>query len=149
MTRRPPEAAAVAITLSTTFTDNLLGTGTLGVANQLGGGTLVLWASGGTPPAGPNETATGTTLATFTFSAAGSQGTPAAGSMTLAFAATTVVASGTGNADYFRVNASGGVALIQGSVATSGSDWNLSSVAVTAGDNITITGTPAISWVVS
>lgn len=139
----------MAILLSTTFTDNLLGTGTNGVANQFGGGTLILWASGGTPPAGPNETATGTTLATFSLSAAGSQGTPAAGSMTLAFAATTVVATGTGTADYFRVNASGGAALLQGSVATSGADWNLSSVSVTAGDNISITGTPAISWVVS
>lgn len=139
----------MAITLSTTFTDNLLGTGTEGVATQLGGGTLVLYASGGSPPAGPNEAATGTVLATFTFSAAGSQGTPAAGSMTLAFAATTVTAGATGTADYFRVINSGSVALIQGSVGTSGADWNLSSTSITNGDNVSITGTPTISWVVS
>lgn len=145
----PPPEAAVAITLSNTFTDNLLGTGTLGVANQIGGGTLVVYASGGTPPAGPNEAATGTVLATFTFSAAGSQGTPAAGSMTLAFAATTVVAGNTGTADYFRVISSGSVALIQGSIAVSGGDWNLSSTSITTGDNVSITGTPTISWVVS
>lgn len=139
----------MAITLSSTFSNNLLGTGTQGVANQIGGGTLVLYASGGSPPAGPNEAATGTVLATFTFSAAGSQGTPSAGSMTVAFAATTVVASGTGTADYFRVNNSGSAALIQGSVGVSGSDWNLTSPAITSGDNVTITGTPSISWVVS
>lgn len=139
----------MAITLSSTFSNNLLGTGTQGVANQIGGGTLVLYASGGSPPAGPNEAATGTVLATFTFSAAGSQGTPSAGSMTVAFAATTVVATGTGTADYFRVNNSGSAALIQGSVGVSGSDWNLTSPAITSGDNVTITGTPSISWVVS
>jgi hypothetical protein len=141
----------VAITLSTTFTDNLLGTGTQGVATQIGGGTLTLWASGGSPPAGPNEATVGTLLATFNISAAGSQGVPSAGSMTLAFAATTVTASGgaASTADYFRINSSGAVALIQGSVGTSGADWNLSSVTVTAGDNISITGTPSISWVVS
>lgn len=141
----------MAITLSTTFTDNLLGTGTQGVATQLGGGTLLLYASGGSPPPGPNEATTGTLLATFNFSAAGSQGTPAAGSMTLVFAATTVTASGGAGstADYFRINTSGAVALIQGSVGTSGADWNLSSVSVTSGDSITITGTPTISWIVS
>lgn len=139
----------MAITLSTTFSNNLLGTGTQGVANQIGGGTLILWASGGSPPAGPNEATVGTTLATFTFAVAGSQGTPSGGSMTVVFSATTVVATGTGTADYFRVNASGGGALIQGSVGVSGSDWNLTSPAITTGDNVTITGTPSISWVVS
>lgn len=139
----------MAITLSTTFTNNLLGTGTQGVATQIGSGTLVLYASGGTPPPGPNEAVVGTALATFSFSAAASQGTPSAGSMTLAFAATTVTATGTGTADYFRIISSGSAALIQGSVGTSGADWNLSSVSVTSGDSIQITGTPSISWIVS
>lgn len=139
----------MAITLSTTFTDNLLGTGTEGVATQIGGGTLVLYASGSIPPAGPNEAPAGTVLATFTFSAAGSQGTPASGSMTLSFAATTVTAAGTGTADYFRILNPGSTALIQGSVSTSGADWNLSSVSITSGDSVAVTGTPAISWVIS
>lgn len=137
------------ITLSNTFTDNLLGTGTEGVATQIGGGTLVLYASGGSPPAGPNEAAVGTVLATFTFSAAASQGVPAAGSMTLSFAATTVTATGTGTADYFRVISSGAVALIQGSVGTAGADWDLSNTVITAGDSVQITGTPSFSWVTS
>jgi hypothetical protein len=139
----------MAITLSTTFTDNLLGTGTEGVATQIGSGTLVLYASGGSPPAGPNEGPTGTVLATFTFSAAGSQGSPSGGSMTIVFTATTVTATGSGTADYFRILNSGSTALIQGAVSTTGADWNLSSTTVNNGDNVAITGTPSISWVVS
>jgi hypothetical protein len=139
----------MAITLSTTFTDNLLGTGTEGVATQIGSGTLVLYASGSSPPAGPNESATGTVLATFTFSSAGSQGSPSGGSMTIVFAATTVTATGSGTADYFRILNSGSTALIQGLVNTTGADWNLSSTTVSNGDNVSITGTPSISWVVT
>jgi hypothetical protein len=139
----------MAITLSTTFTDNLLGTGTEGVATQIGAGTLVLYASGGSPPAGPNESPVGTVLATFTFNSAGSQGSPSGGSMTLSFSATTVTASGSGTADYFRILNSGSTALIQGSVGVSGADWDLSSTTVNNGDNVSITGTPTISWVVT
>jgi hypothetical protein len=139
----------VAITLSTTFTNNLLGTGTQGVATQIGAGTLILYGSGGSPPAGPNEAPVGTVLATFTFSAAGSQGAPAAGSMTIVFASTTVTATGNGTADYFRVLNSGAVALIQGSVSSGAADWTLSSTGILIGDNVSITGTPTISWIVT
>lgn len=138
----------MAITLSNTFTNNLLGTGTQGVATQIGGGTLIVYS--GTPPAGPNEALSGNTaLATFTFNAAGSQGTPSAGVMNLSFAATTVTASASGTATFFRIANSGTTALIQGTVGTSGSDFNLSSVNITSGDNVTITGTPTISWPVT
>lgn len=136
------------ILLSSTFTDNLLGTGTEGVATQIGGGTLIVYS--GTAPAGPNEALSGNTaLATFTFSAAGSQGSPSAGSMNLAFAATTVTAAASATATFFRIANSGATALIQGTVATSGGDFNLSSTAITSGDNVTITGTPTISWTVN
>lgn len=144
------------ILLSSTFTDNLLGTGTEGVATQIGGGTLVVWANSGSNPAGPNESTNGTALATFTFAAAGSQGSPSAGVMNLQFSAGSgtatnpiVTASASGTAAYFRINASGGTALIQGTVGTSGADFNLSSVAITSGDNVSITGTPSISWPVN
>jgi hypothetical protein len=138
----------MAILLSTTFTDNLLGTGTEGVAVQVGGGTLVVYS--GTAPAGPNEGLSGNTaLATFTFSASGSQGSPAGGVMDLVFAATTVTAAATGTATFFRVISSGATALFQGTVGVSGADFNLSSTTVTSGDNVTITGTPTISWPVN
>lgn len=137
------------ITLSNTFTDNLLGHGDVTVADQIGGGTLVVYASGGSPPAGPNESATGTVIATFTFSAGSAQGSPSGGSMNLAFANQTVVAGNSGTADYFRIINSGSVALIQGSVGISAADWVLSSVSVTSGDNVTITGTGTIAWTTS
>ena len=142
----------MAITLSNAFTDNLLWTGTQGVATQIGGGTLVVFASGGSPPPGPNEVATGTTLATFTFSSAALQNggsAPTAGSINLVFSNQTVTAGASGTADYFRVISSGAVALIQGTVGTSGADWNLSSTTITTGDQVSITGTATISWVTS
>lgn len=139
----------MAITLSNTFTDNLLlGSSAVGVDQQIGGGTLVVYS--GTAPAGPNEALSGNTvLATFTFSAAGSQGAPAGGSVNLSFVATTVTASASGTATFFRILDSSGNALIQGSVGTSGADWNLSSTAITSGDNVSITGTPSIAFPVN
>lgn len=138
----------MAILLSSVFADNLLKHSGTAVADAIGGGTLVIYS--GTAPAGPNEALSGNTaLATFTFSAAASQGSPSAGSMTLAFSATTVSASATGTATFFRVIDSSSNVLIQGTVGTSGSDWNLSSTAITSGDNVQITGTPTISWVVT
>lgn len=143
-----PTGEPVAITLSNTFANALLGAGgTDSVADQIGGGTLVIYA--GAAPPGPNEAPSGNTvLATFTFSAAGAQGTPASGSMNLSFVALTVAASGTGTATFYRVINSSGTALIQGSITATGGggDWQLSSTAITANDNITITGTPTMSW---
>jgi hypothetical protein len=139
----------VTISISTTFADNLLGTGTDGVATQIGGGLLVMYASGGSPPAGPNEPFVGSTIATFTFSAAGSQGSPSGGVMDVTFASTVETAINTGTADYFRVINSSNIPLVQGSVGTSNTDWNLSSVSITSGDSVTITGTPTILWTVS
>lgn len=139
----------MAITLSNTFANALLGTSTTaGVAEQIGGGTLVIYGVGTGTPAGPNEALlSNAVLATFTLSAAGSQGAPSAGVMNLAFTALTVSVAATDTATFFRIKNSGGAALIQGSVGTSGADWNLSSVAFGSGDNVTITGTPTISWV--
>ena len=135
----------MSITLSNTFADNLLGTGTDGVASQIGGGALIIYS--GTPPAGPNESLAGNTvLATFTFSSSGSQGGPFGGVMNLAFVAATVTAAATGTATFFRIADTGPNALIQGTVGTSGADFNLSSTAISMGDNVTITGTPTIAW---
>lgn len=142
----------MAIQLSTTFANALLAhdavAGQSAVADQLGGGTLVAYS--GTPPAGPNEALSGNTvLATFTFSAGSAQGSPSAGSMTLAFSATTVTAAATGTATFFRVISSAPAALVQGTIGTSGADWNLNSTSITSGDNVAITGTPSIAWAVA
>ena len=140
------------ILLSTTFTDLLLGyessAHTASVADQFGGGTLVVYS--GTAPTGPNEALSGNTaLATWTFAAASSWSASAGGSQNLDIPTLTVTAAATGTATFFRVLNSGGTALIQGTVATSGGDFNLSSTSITSGDNVTITGTPSIAWTVT
>jgi hypothetical protein len=136
----------VAILLSNTFVNALLQHSGTSVADQLGAGTMVAYA--GTPPAGPNEALSGNTvLATFAFSAAASWGSPASGVITLAFTATTVNATATGSATFFRMINSGAAALMQGTVAQgSGGDWNLNTVNMTTGDLVAITGTPTIAW---
>lgn len=141
----------MALGLSTTFVNTLLGTGTTaGVPEQFGGGTLVLYS--GTAPAGPNEALSGdTVLATFTFSAAGSWSAPSAGVLNMALAATTVTAAATGTASFFRILNSSGTALIQGTVTATGGggDITISSTSITSGDGVSITGTPTISWAVA
>jgi hypothetical protein len=145
------------ITLSSTFTDTLLEHSGTSLLDQILGGTLVIWANSGSNPAGPNESTNGTALATFTFdSTATDYSAPSGGVLNLKFSAGSgtatnpiVTASASGTAAYFRINTSGGTALIQGTVGTSGADFNLSSVAITSGDNVSITGTPSISWPVN
>lgn len=135
----------MAILLSSTFTNALLQHSGTSVADQFGGGTLVVYS--GTPPTGPNESLSGNTvLATFSFQAAASWGAPSTGVENLAFVAQTVTASASGTATFFRILNSGGSALLQGTVGASGADFNLSSVSITSGDNVAITGTPTIAW---
>lgn len=139
----------MAILLSTTFANALEQHSGTTVADQLGGGTLVLYS--GTPPAGPNEALSGNTvLATFTFQAAASWSAPSGGALNLPLAATTVNASATGTATFFRMVSSGAAALIQGTAAApSGGDWNFNTVTFTTGDLIAVTGTPSIAWPVT
>jgi len=140
----------VAILLSTTFTNALLGydssAHTSSVVDQFAGGTLVVYS--GTPPAGPNEGLSGNTaLATFSFvTPASSWASPATGVQNLDFVSQTVTASATGTGTFFRILNSSSAALLQGTVAASGGDFNLSSVSITSGDNVAITGTPTIAW---
>lgn len=133
------------ILMGSTFANALLQHTGTSVADQLGAGTLVGYS--GTAPAGPNEALSGNTvLFTFTFGSAAAQGTPSGGTMTLALSASTVSAAATGTATFFRIISSGSTALVQGTISTAGADWNLSSTSITSGDNVTITGTPSISW---
>lgn len=137
----------MAILLSNTFANALLQHSGTAVIDQLGGGSLVLYA--GTPPAGPNEALSGNTvLGTWAFLAAASWSAPGGGSVNLAFSATTVTATANGVGTFFRMLSSGAAALVQGTVAQgSGGDWNLNNTQVTLGDNLTVTGTPTIAWI--
>jgi len=133
------------ILLSNTFANALLQHSGTSLADQFGGGTLVVYS--GTPPTGPNESLSGNTvLATFTFAAGTAWSAPSVGVQNLDFVAQTVTAVATGTATFFRILNSGAVALLQGTVGTSGADFNISSTAITSGDNVAITGTPTIAW---
>lgn len=78
-----------------------------------------------------------TVLVTFELSASG--GTISGDTWTFVFNNDTVAATITGTADGARVRTSGGVVGITGlTVGTSGSDINLDSVGINAGQNITL-----------
>jgi hypothetical protein len=85
------------------------------------------------------QTAADATLATFTLTNPG--GTIAgAGVWTLAFAAGTVSASGTGVAAKAVIRNSGGTARITGlTVGTSGTDIILDNTSINSGQNVTLT----------
>ena len=137
----------MAITLSTSFANALLQHTGTSLADQLGGGSLVIYS--GTPPAGPNEAlSANTVLATFTFAAAASWAAPSGGVETLDIPVLTVTAAATGTATFFRLLGSADTTTgrVQGTVGTSGADFNLSSTAITSGDNVTINPTPTISF---
>jgi len=109
-------------------------------------GTLVIYASGGTPPIDPDVGFSGqTTLATFTFSATAFTQAAATGSFpnktkvaTASFSASTVTAAASGTADSFGLYSSTPTLLATGTVGTSGADINFNSVAFSSGANITL-----------
>lgn len=80
----------------------------------------------GTKPATPETAVTGTLLATITISGSF---TASGGSITAADPAS-VTPAASGTAGYFRVATSGGTAILDGTVGTSGADMNLSSTAI-------------------
>lgn len=87
---------------------------------------------------GTLEIRSGTTvLATFGLSASG--GTISGGTWTLVFDNSTVSASATGTADNAVIKNSGGTANLTGlTVGLTGSDINLSAVAISSGQNVTL-----------
>lgn len=145
----------MAIQLGTHFASQVLAhDGTAGqsaVADLIGGGTLVIYS--GTEPATVDTALSGNTaLATFTFSAGSSQGSVTSGALSLVFSNQTVTAANSGTATFFRIITSASftpaasTAVIQGTISTSGADFNLSSTTITSGDNVTITGTATIAF---
>lgn len=83
-------------------------------------------------------TAADAVLATFGLSVSG--GSIAGAVWTLAFDASSVTASASGTAAKAQIKTSGGTANITGlTVGTSGADINLSAVAITSGQTITLT----------
>lgn len=95
----------------------------------------------GSKPATPETAASGTLLATVAIS--GSFTSATNGTLTAADPASVTVAA-TGTAGYFRVKTSGGTAVLDGTVGTSGADMNLSSVSLIAGGSVDL-GIPTLN----
>lgn len=111
-------------------------------AAQVDAGTAaVIEIRTGSQP-GPGETATGTLLATLTMSAT-AFGSPADENPGASITADTITddssADATGTAGHFRVlTQSGGTAISEGSVGTSGADLNMNTLSITAGSTVSI-----------
>lgn len=93
-------------------------------------------------PAGPGAAAGGSLLASVTI-ASWTAASPSAGQITGSNPAA-VAASGTGTAGHFRVQTSGGTAVLEGTVGTSGADLILDVVSIIAGGNVDL-GAPVIT----
>ncbi len=94
----------------------------------------------GAKPATPETAASGTLLATVAISGSF---TSSGGVLTAADPAAATVAA-TGTAGHFRLKKSGGTAVLDGTVGTSGADMNLSSTSLIAGGTVDL-GVPSIT----
>jgi hypothetical protein len=94
------------------------------------------------PAPGPGAAAGGTLLASVTI-ASWTAATPTAGQVTGSDPAS-VTASATGTAAHFRLQTSGGTAILEGSVGTSGADLNLSDVSIISGGSVDL-GAPVFT----
>lgn len=91
----------------------------------------------GTAPANVATAPTGTLLVQFAGNAGGF-GTVSNGVLT-ASAVAGVNASATGTAGYFRINTSGGTAVVQGTVGTSSADMIVTNTSINSGQACTLT----------
>jgi hypothetical protein len=94
----------------------------------------------GSKPATPETTVTGTLLATVTISGSF---TSSGGVLTAADPASVSVVA-TGTAGYFRLKKSGGTAVMDGTVGTSGADMNLTTTSLVSGGTVDL-GVPSIT----
>jgi hypothetical protein len=92
----------------------------------------------GTQPAGPGtavstQTLLGTLTCASPFGSAASSGVVTAGSITQDSAA-----DATGTASWYRLTTSGGTAIIDGTIGTSGADLNLNTTSIVIGGPISV-----------
>jgi len=125
---------AAAKALADTFDDQV----------NIGSTASVIDIRSGAQPADPDTAATGTLLATLTFSdpafGAASDGNPG-GLLTASAITDDSSADATNTAGHFRIRATGTGAddVADGSVGTSGADLNFNTVAITSGSTVSIT----------
>lgn len=106
-----------------------------------GAGAGTIQIRSGSQPADPDTAASGTLLATLTFSdpAFGAAADAAPGATATASAITAdSSADATGTAGYFRVLDSDSNVICDGEIGTSGADLNLNTTSITSGDNVAI-----------
>lgn len=113
------------------------------LGSQIDAGTAAVFRIlSGTAPTNVEDAETGTLLATLTCSATALSGlsdlNPGARA-TFAAITSDSSADATGTAGYFRLlTQTGGTAVAQGSISTSGADMNFNTVAFTAGSTISL-----------
>lgn len=110
------------------------------LVSALGSNSVIQIRTGS--PAGPGSAAGGTLLASVTI-ASWTAAVPAAGQVTGSNPAA-VSATGTGTAGHFRIQTSGGTAIMEGTVGTSGADLILDNVSIITGGSIDL-GAPVIT----
>lgn len=110
------------------------------------GANAVIEIRTGTKPATPETAASGTLLASVTI-ASWTAATGGTGTVTGSNPAAVTVAA-TGTAGHFRAKQSGGTAVIDGTVGTSGADLNLDSVSLVSGGSLDL-GAPVFTYPVT
>lgn len=101
------------------------------------GSSALLRIYDGTRPANPG-TAVTTQVLLAELTCAATLGTTTGGVLTFG-SITQDSANATGTASWFRLVTSGGTAVLDGNVGTSGSDLNLSSTAIATGQTVSVT----------
>ena len=123
----------MAITYATTTRHNRM----TQVINDIGAsGFLKIYDNTGGVPANA-AAALGSQVLLVSLPLSATFGTDSNGVLT-ANAITSTTATGTGTAYFFRITTSGGTAIVQGSVDTSGADLNLSSRSISSGVTVSI-----------
>lgn len=112
----------------------------IATALNAGSGAAYIEVRSGTQPANANTAASGTVLATITLTDPAQDGAASAGVLTIdADPDISATAAATGTASWARVYDSTGAAVFDGSVATSGGDFTITSTSITSGQTVTLT----------
>jgi hypothetical protein len=112
----------------------------LAAAIDAGSAGATLEIRSGTQPANADATATGTVLATFTFADPFNDTGSSAGVLTIDAAPDlSTTASATGTATWGRIKDSSGNTILDGTVGTSGSTFNITSTSIVSGQTVTLT----------
>lgn len=111
----------------------------INTAANAGSGAATIELRSGTQPANADAADVGSVLATFTCADPAFE-TPASGVIDVdANPDLSTTASGTGTASWARMKDSNGVVVFDGSVATSGGDYTITSVSIVSGQTVTLT----------